>query len=142
MNSPISPALKARPSRSARMISCGRTWRSRPVGANEAAQQALEIGGGAGRHFLRLRVARIAAGKARGIVGNDRDRGAAQARAARQDHFRHSRHADEVGAEVRAARISAGVSKLGPENHMYTPSWRSIFSALAAAWSSARSASS
>ena len=37
---------------------------------------------------------------------------------ARQDHLGHRRHADRVGAERAAARISAGVSKLGPENHM------------------------
>ncbi len=43
----------------------------------------------------------------------------AEAEEAAEDDLRHGRHADGVGAgKVRAMRISAGVSKEGPENHM------------------------
>ena len=66
---------------------------------DKAAQQALEVLGGLSRDRLRLRVARIAAGETRGVVGDDRDRGAAQARAARQDDLGDGRHADEIGAQ-------------------------------------------
>ncbi len=65
----------------------------------KARKQALEAVGGLGRDRLRLLVARIAAGEPCGVVGDDRHRGAAQARAARQDHLGRGRHADEIGAE-------------------------------------------
>ena len=51
------------------------------------------------RHRLRLLMARIAARETGGIVCDDRDGGAAQARAAAQDHLRHGGHADEIGAQ-------------------------------------------
>ena len=67
--------------------------------ANEAAQQGLEAVGGEAGVFLRLVVARIAAGKARGEIGHDGYGGAAKAAAARQNDFRHGRHADEISPE-------------------------------------------
>ena len=71
----------------------------RLVAADEGAQQALEAVGGLAGDGLRLLMARVAAGETGGIVGDDRDGGAAQARAPRQDHLRHGRHADEIGAQ-------------------------------------------
>src|SRR5271163_2493940 len=77
------------------------------ISADEGAQQALEAVGGLMRDGLRLLVARVAAGETRGVIGDDRDGGAAQSRAAGQDHLRHGRHADEIGAE------DAGGANLG-----------------------------
>lgn len=48
------------------------------------------------------------------------------------DHFRHSGHSDRIGASVLAMRISAGVSKLGPLNSIYTPFFRGIQHSTAA----------
>src|SRR5271170_8312301 len=67
------------------------------ISADEGAQQALEAVGGLMRDGLGLLVARVAAGKTGGVVGHDRDGGAAQAGAAGQDHLGHGRHADEIG---------------------------------------------
>src|SRR5271163_449488 len=67
--------------------------------ADESAQEALEAVGGLAGDGLRLLMARVAAGETGGIIGDDRDGGAAQARAPGQDHLRHGRHADEIGAE-------------------------------------------
>ena len=71
----------------------------RLVGADEAAQERLEPLGGEAGVFLGLLVARVAAGEARPEIGHDRDGGDGKARATGEDHFRHGRHADEVGAE-------------------------------------------
>ena len=71
------------------------------------------------RDRLRLLVARVAAGEAGGEVGDDRDRGAAQAGAAREDHLRHGRHADEIGAEdARGADLGRRLEARAGEPHV------------------------
>ena len=131
MNAAISPAISVLPSRFLRMISWGsigqlgigaRAWRPSKPSIKPPAEcmlqdrrepRAAERG-----HVLGLLVRQLRAGHAGGEIGDDRAGGDAQAEEAGEDDLRHGRHADGVGAETRAMRISAGVSKDGPENHM------------------------
>ena len=85
----------------------------------KARSRRLKLSAAAGGVFLRLLVARVAAGKTRGEVGDDGDRGAAQAGLAREDHLRHGRHADEVGAEdSRGANFGRRLEARSGEPHV------------------------